>query len=48
MAPKPKEFKGDFWKTKDFKISIGDIIQEEGTEGTDESSYQWVQLKSRM
>ncbi len=36
MAPKPKEFKDDFWKTKDFKISIGDIIQKEGTESTDE------------
>ena len=38
MAPKPKEFKGDFWKTKDFKISIGDIITEEGTKDIDESS----------
>jgi len=37
MAPKPKEFKDNFWKTKDFKISIGDIIQEEGIEDTEES-----------
>lgn len=38
MAPKPKEFKADFWKTKDFKISIGDIVSEDGIESTDESS----------
>ena len=38
MAPKPKEFKDDFWKTKDFKISIGDIIPEEETKCIDESS----------
>jgi acetyl-CoA decarbonylase/synthase complex subunit alpha len=38
MAPKPKEFKDDFWKTKDFKISIGDITTENGTKGMDEPS----------
>ena len=37
MAPKPKEFKDDFWKTKDFKISIGEIISEEVIKGTDET-----------
>ncbi len=35
MAPKPKppkykEFKDDFWKTKDFKVSIGDINEKKG------------------
>lgn len=38
MAPKPKGFKGDFWKTKDFKISIGDIVQEKGIETTEDTS----------
>lgn len=38
MAPKPKEFKGDFWKTKDFKVSIGDIVQEKGIETTEDTS----------
>lgn len=38
MAPKPKVFKGDFWKAKDFKISIGDIVQEKGIETSDDTS----------
>lgn len=36
VAPKPKTkklegFKGDFWKTKDFKVSIGDITEIKGS-----------------
>jgi len=27
---KPKDFKDDFWKSKDIKISIGDIVEKEG------------------
>ena len=27
VAPKPKEFNGNFWKTKDFKVSIGEIVE---------------------
>jgi acetyl-CoA decarbonylase/synthase complex subunit alpha len=30
VAPKPKKFSDDFWKTKDLKISIGEIIDEKG------------------
>jgi acetyl-CoA decarbonylase/synthase complex subunit alpha len=28
-STKPKDFKEDFWKSKDIKISIGDIVQDE-------------------
>lgn len=30
MAPKPKEMKDDFWKSKDIKISIGEIEEKDG------------------
>ena len=30
--PKPKEFKDDFWKSKNFKVSIGDIVETERVE----------------
>ena len=33
MAPKTKDFKGNFWKTKDFKVSIGDISEKDGSKG---------------
>ncbi|MBP2047045.1 CO dehydrogenase/acetyl-CoA synthase complex subunit alpha, partial [Methanobacterium aggregans] len=36
MAPKPKEFNGNFWKTKDFKVSIGEIIEKERSEASRE------------
>ncbi|WP_071907440.1 CO dehydrogenase/acetyl-CoA synthase complex subunit alpha [Methanobacterium congolense] len=32
MAPKPKEFNGNFWKTKDFKVSIGEIVEKKRSE----------------
>lgn len=32
VPPKPKDFKGDFWKTKDFKISMGKITDKSGSE----------------
>ncbi|MBI5679988.1 MAG: CO dehydrogenase/acetyl-CoA synthase complex subunit epsilon [Methanobacterium sp.] len=35
--PKPKEFKDDFWKSKNIKLSIGDIIEKQGTEEAPES-----------
>lgn len=31
-GPKPKEFKDDFWKSKNFKVSIGEIVEKEGVE----------------
>lgn len=27
LAPKPKEFTDDFWKVKNFKLSIGEIVE---------------------
>jgi acetyl-CoA decarbonylase/synthase complex subunit alpha len=30
--PKPEKFKDDFWKSKNFKVSIGDIVEKEGVE----------------
>ena len=36
-APKQKIFKDDFWKTKDFKVSIGDIKEKKGQAKTEES-----------
>jgi len=35
--PKPKEFKDDFWKSKNFKVSIGEIAENEGVETSIES-----------
>lgn len=35
--PKPKEFKDDFWKSKNFKVSIGDIVETERVEEVPES-----------
>ena len=35
--PKPKEFKDDFWKSKNFKVSIGDIVETERREEIPES-----------
>ncbi|SCG86370.1 Acetyl-CoA decarbonylase/synthase complex subunit alpha [Methanobacterium congolense] len=32
VAPKPKEFNGNFWKTKDFKVSIGEIVEKKRSE----------------
>lgn len=38
VAPKnkPKEFKDDFWKSKNFKISIGEIVEGSGVETSSE------------
>ncbi len=35
--PKPKEFKDDFWKSKNINISIGDIVETEQREEAPES-----------
>ncbi len=37
VPPKPKDFKGNFWKTKDFKISIGKITDKNGSEVSEDT-----------
>ncbi|MGB9937391.1 MAG: CO dehydrogenase/acetyl-CoA synthase complex subunit alpha [Methanobacterium sp.] len=34
--PKPKEFKDDFWKSKNINVSIGEIVEKEGKEEVSE------------
>jgi anaerobic carbon-monoxide dehydrogenase, CODH/ACS complex subunit alpha len=34
---KPKEFKNDFWKSKNFKVSIGEIVEKKGVDKPSES-----------
>ena len=34
---KPKEFKNDFWKSKNFKVSIGEIVEKTGVDTPSES-----------
>lgn len=34
LAPKPKEFTDDFWKVKNFKLSIGEIVEKKGDTST--------------
>jgi anaerobic carbon-monoxide dehydrogenase, CODH/ACS complex subunit alpha len=37
VAPKPKDFKGDFWKTKDIKISMGEITGKNGSKVSEDT-----------